>query len=203
MARRVKQAEGIYGRKAREAAHLLFFKHHRLPGVRGWELRQELGPDWLEVLEVLDNQIKAIDLQVTRVFDEPDVYLEPTSAQLADARFYITLRGGVEQKAAKTIGWRIDDIAGLAVAVAYLISKQGKVPRGDVEKVLTEKLPGWKVKFNVDHYIEEGYLGSDERGVLFLDWRSRAEIDQKQLIDLILGFGKRAGDATKTKTKED
>ena len=191
MARRLKRAERAYARKARQAVHILFFKHHRLPGVRGWELRQELGPEWIEVLEVLDSQLKPLDLKVTRVFDDPDLYAEPTRTQLADARYYITLRGRVDQKAAKTIGWRIDDIAGLAVAVAYLISKQGRASRGDVEKALAEKLPGWRVRMNIDRYINEGYLGED-KGILYLDWRSRAEIDQKQLVDLVLGFGGRS-----------
>ena len=45
---------------------LLFFKHHRLAGVRGWELRKELGSDWRNVLDVLDKQIKPLDLRVTR-----------------------------------------------------------------------------------------------------------------------------------------
>lgn len=189
MARRLKRAEKAYSRKVKQAVQLLFFKHHRLPGVRGWELRQDLGPEWIEVIDVLDSQLKPLDLQVTRVFDDPELYAEPTRAQLADARYYITLRSTVAQKTAKTIGWRIDDIAGLAVAVAYLISKQGKAPRRDVERVLEEKLPGWRAKMNVDRYIEEGYLGEDEM-VLFLDWRSRAEIDQKKLVDLILSFSR-------------
>ena len=192
MARRVRRAERAYSRKVKDAVHLLFFKHHRLPGVRGWELRQELGPEWLDVVDVLDNQLKPLDLKVTRVLDDPDLIAEPTRAQLADARFYITMAGTVDQKTAKTIGWRIDDIAGLAVTVAYLISKQGKSPRVDVEKTLAEKLPGWRAKMNVDRYIEQGYLGEDDRGTLYLDWRSRAEIDQKQLVDLVLGFGRKS-----------
>ena len=97
----------------------------------------------------------------------------------------------IDQKAAKTIGWRVDDIAGLAVAIAYILSKQGKAPRTDVEKLLQEKLPGWRVKMSIDRYIQQGYLGEDEKGVLYMDWRSRAEVDQKQLIDLIVSFGKK------------
>ncbi|MEM3070921.1 MAG: hypothetical protein QW638_08525 [Candidatus Bathyarchaeia archaeon] len=190
MARRLKGAQEAYARKARDAARLLFFKHHTLPGVRGWELREELGPEWLEVLEVLDSQIKALDLQVTRVLEEPETTVEPTRKQLEEARYYITLRGEIDKKALKTIGWRIDDIAGLAVAVAYIISRQGKAPRNDVENILSEKLPGWKVKVNIDRYIQEGYLG-EEDGLLYLDWRSRAEIDQKKLLDLILAYGRK------------
>jgi hypothetical protein len=192
MARRVRRAERAYSRKVKDAVHLLFFKHHRLPGVRGWELRQELGPEWLDVIDVLDSQLKPLDLKVTRVLDDPDLIAEPTRAQLADARFYITMAGTVDQKTAKTIGWRIDDIAGLAVTVAFLISKQGKSPRVDVEKTLAEKLPGWRAKMNIDRYIEQGYLGEDDRGTLYLDWRSRAEIDQKQLVDLVLSYGRKS-----------
>lgn len=192
MEKKVKKTESAYSKKVKQAAHLLFFKHHRLPGVRGWELKQELGSDWLEVVEVLDNQLKNIDLQVSRVFDEPDIHFEPSREQLLDARFYIMMRGDVDQKTVKTIGWRIDDIAGLAVAVAYIISKQGKASRSEVEKVLMEKLPGWRVKANLDNYIDEGYLGQTENGLLYLDWRSRAEIDEKKLVDLILSFGKQA-----------
>ena len=190
MARRMRRSDTRYSRKVKDAVHLLFFKHHRLPGVRGWELRQELGAEWLDIIDVLDNQLKPLDLQVTRALDDPDI-IEPTRAQLADARFYITMRGSVDQKTAKTIGWRIDDIAGLAVTIAFLISRQGKTPRVDVERTLGEKLPGWRAKMNVDRYIDEGYLGEDESGNLYIDWRSRAEVDQKQLVDLVLAFGRK------------
>ena len=190
MAEKVNRAEKAYSRKVKEAVHLLFFTHHRLPGVRGWELRQELGTDWLQVIDVLDEQLKPLDLKVTRALDDPDI-LEPTSAQLTDARFYITMRGSVDQKTSKSIGWRIDDIAGLAVAIAYLISKQGKSPRTEVEKILSEKLPGWRTKLNIDRYIRQGYLGEDDRGTLFIGWRSRAEVDQNQLVDLVVGFGRK------------
>jgi hypothetical protein len=189
--KRLKRAERAYLRKVKDAVHILFFKHHRLPGVRGWELKQELGTEWLEVVDVLDKQLKNLDLRVTKVLDEPDLADEPTKSQLLDARFYITMAGTVDQKTAKTIGWRIDDIAGLAVTVAFLISKRGKSPRIDVEEALGEKLPGWRTKMNIDRYIDQGYLGEDERGNLYLDWRTRAEIDQKQLVDLILSFGSR------------
>lgn len=191
MAQRMKKT---YSTKIKDAVHLLFFQHHRLPGVRGWELRKELGSDWQNILEVLDKQIQPLDLKVTQVFDEPNV-IDPSNAQLSDARYYITMRGTVDQKTAKTIGWRIDDIAGLAVSVAYIISKQGKAPRRDIERVLEEKLPGWRVKLNLDKYIQEGYLGEDDQGIVYLDWRARAEIDQKKLVDLVVGFGRKQAEA--------
>jgi len=171
-------ARRTYGRRLKRAVHLLFFKHHRLPGVRGWELRRALGPEWLDILEVLDNRLKPLDLEVRRVY-------EPGEDRPEEARYYITLRGGVEQRTAKTMGWRIDDIAGLAVAVAYIATRGGKAPRGDVERALGEKLPGWRVRANLERYIDEGYL-SDEDGVLTLGWRGRAEIDIDRLLDRIM-----------------
>jgi hypothetical protein len=184
-------SEGRYSRKIKEAVHILFFKHHRLPGVRGWELKQELGSDWQNIIDVLNGMLRPFDLKVTTVFDDPEIYDKPTQAQLLDARYYITLRGTIDQKIAKTIGWRVDDIAGLAVTTAYIISQQGKSPRNEIEKILQEKLPGWRVKISLDKYIHEGYLGEDNQGYLYLDWRTRAEIDQKKLVDYILAYKER------------
>ena len=57
---------------------------------------------------------------------------------------------------------------------------------------------------SIDRYIQQGYLGEDEKGVLYMDWRSRAEVDQKQLVDLIVSFGKKTDTETpKPKTEED
>jgi hypothetical protein len=191
VARKIESANRSYSRKIKEAVQILFFRHHRLPGVRGWEIRQELGPDWQEIIRVLDEQLVPLDLKVTRIYDEPDIIEKPTQTQLQNARYYITMRSTLDQKIAKTIGWRVDDIAGLAVTVAYIISKQGKAPRIEVEKILQEKLPGWRVKINLDRYIEQGYLGEQDSGVLYLEWRSRAEIDQKKLIALIMAFNQK------------
>ena len=55
-----------------------------------------------------------------------------------------------------------------------------------MEKLLGEKLPGWKVGLNIDRYIRYGYLQQDEKDQLYLDWRTRAEVDEKALINLLL-----------------
>jgi len=39
----------------------------------------------------------------------------------------------------------------------------------------------------MNRYIRSGYLAEDENKQLYLDWRTRAEIDQKTLVDLLLG----------------
>ena len=185
--------KAYYARQIKRATHLLFYRHHRKPGVKGWELRRKLGSDYPRVLQVLDRHLEKLDLQVKTVFDGEKPSGKPTLEQLNKARFYITLRGELTPKETKMMGWRIDDIAGLATSICYIISKKGKAPREEVEELLREKLPGWRVSTNIERYIRSGYLAEDENKQLYLDWRTRAEIDQKALVDLLLG----------TESKED
>ena len=182
-----KKTRGVYASKMKRATHMLFYRRHQKPGVKGWELHKALGVDYPEVLDVLDDYLKSLDLQVKTVFEEEKTPAgKPSIEELDKARFYVTLRGELTPKESKMIGWRIDDLAGLAVAVSYIISKKGQAPRKDVEELLGEKLPGWKVGFNVDRYIRYGYLQQDENDRLYLDWRTRAEVDEKALVDLLL-----------------
>jgi len=180
--------KAIYARKLKRTAHLLFYRRHKKPGVKGWELRKRLGSDYPKVLGVLDSYLENLDLKVKTVFEEEPAVEKPTLEQLDRARFYIVLRGGLTPKETKMMGWRIDDIAGLITTIAYIISKKGKAPREEVEKLLRDKLPGWRVDINMNRYIKSGYLAEDENKQLFLDWRTRAEIDQKLLVDLLLGI---------------
>lgn len=178
--------KAAYASKVKRATHMLFYKRHKKPGVKGWELRKVLGSDYPKVLKIVDDHLKTLDLQVKTVFEEEKIIENPTLEQLDRARFFVTLRGELTPKEAKMIGWRIDDLAGLAIAIAYIISKKGKTPKKEVENLLRDKLPGWKVGPNIDRYIRYGYLTQDESEQLYLDWRTRAEVDEKALIDLLL-----------------
>jgi len=182
--------KAYYASKLKRATHLLFYKRHKKPGVKGWELRKALGSDYPKVLKLLADYLKMLDLQVKTVFEEERTVEKPTLEQLDKARFLITLRGEMTPKEAKMIGWRVDDLAGLAIAISYIISKRGKAPRKEVEDILRDKLPGWKVGLNVDRYIRYGYLTQDENEQLYLDWRTRAEVDQNALVDLVLSHEK-------------
>ena len=179
--------KALYARKVKRAVHMLFFRRHKKPGVKGWELRRSLGSDYPKVLSILDEHLKALDLQVKTVFEDEKTPENPTMEQLDRARFYITLRGELTLKEAKMVGWRIDDLAGLAITIAYILSKGGKAPRKEVEELLHEKLPGWRVGLNIDRYIRYGYLAQDGNEQLYLDWRTRAEVDLKALMALLLG----------------
>jgi hypothetical protein len=182
----VTRKKAYYASKLKRATHLLFYKRHKKPGVKGWELRKGIGPDYPKVLKILDDYLRTLDLQVKTVFEDETHVEKPTREQLDKARFIIELRGEITPKESKMIGWRIDDLAGLAIAIAYVVSKKGKCPRKEVEDLLRDKLPGWKVGINVDRYIRYGYLTQDESEQLYLDWRTRAEVDQNALVDLLL-----------------
>lgn len=179
--------KAYYARKIKRAAQLLLYKRHMKPGIKGWELKNKLGADYPKILKVLDNHLEKLDLQVKTVFEGEEPKEKPTLEELNKARFFITLRGGLPSKDARMMGWRIDDVAGLATAIAHLIANKGKAPRDEVEDLLRTKLPGWRVEMNLSRYIRSGYLAEDENNMLYLDWRTRAEVDEKALVNLLLG----------------
>jgi len=183
----VSKRKGVYASKMKRATHMLFYRRHQKPGVKGWELHKALGVDYPKVLKILNGYLKSLDLQVKTVFEGKKTPSDkPSLEELDKARFYVTLRGELTPKEAKMIGWRIDDLAGLAVTIAYVISKKGQAPRKEVKELLNEKLPSWKVGLNIDRYIRYGYLQQDDNEQLYLDWRTRAEVDEKALIDMLL-----------------
>jgi hypothetical protein len=199
-----KKKRGVYASKVKRATHMLFYRRHQKPGVKGWELHKALGVDYPKVLDVLDDYLKSLDLQVKTVFEEEKTPAEkPSIEELDKARFYITLRGELTPKESKMIGWRIDDLAGLAVAISYIISKKGQAPRKDVEELLGEKLPGWKVGLNIDRYVRYGYLQQDDNDQLYLDWRTRAEVDERTLINLLLNAETKKGDSEASDASEE
>ena len=172
-------------RRLKKAAQVLFFRRHRAPGVKGWELKKALGDDYLEVLGVLDSVLDRLGMEVKRISEEGEERGEgggEGEEQAARDRFMIVLKEPVIEKAS---GERIDDVAMLAATLAYIISKQGKAPRKAVEEFLGDKFPKQRVFFALDRYIRQGYLGEDEN-VLYIGWRTRAEVDRKSLVDLIL-----------------
>ena len=172
-----------YERKVRKAAAILLYRRHRKPGVKGWELRRELGSDFKKVLEVLDKYLEPLGLRVNAVLE--DSSRVPTGREALRARYFITVRDEMTLGAAKTCGWRIDDLAGLAICLAYISSRGGSAPQSELEKLLEEKLPGWRARMNLRRFVRAGYL-REEGGRLMLGWRAKAEVDLSRLVDAIL-----------------
>jgi hypothetical protein len=193
--------KGVYGGKVKKATQMLFYKRHQKPGVKGWELHKAIGSDYPKVLNLLEDYLKPLDLQLKTVFEEEKTPEKPTIEELDKARFFIGLSNGSVTKD-KLMGWRIDDLAGLAITISFIISKKGQTARKDVEKLLGEKMPNWKIGLNLDRYIRYGYLMQDEKGQLFLDWRTRAEVDQKALINMLLNVEKQTEEAAEPEEQE-
>jgi len=163
--------------KLARAAQLLFFKHHAQPGARGWELRRALGRDYERILQVLEEEVNKLGLTIKRVSEgDPD-----------SDRYFLTLKGHPTLTEARTFGWRIDDLAMLTVALAHLLAKGGKAPSREVESILEEKFPKFRVEPTLERFIRMGYLSEDEQGTLYVGWRTRAEVDQRALLTLLLG----------------
>ncbi len=174
-----------YVRKVKRAAKILLYRRHRQPGVKGWELRRALGKDYVNIVDLLSQQLSSVGLQVSRVYEDAVDPKNPTPEQLERARFYVTVKDPLTASDLVMSGWRVDDVAALVVTVSYIVSKQGKASRTDVEQILREKFPKWRVERNLNRFIRRGYI-SESDDVLFLNWRARAEIDQKMLIRLVI-----------------
>jgi len=194
--------KGVYSGKVKKATQMLFYKRHQKPGIKGWELHKAMGSDYPKVLDLLEDYLKPMDLQVKVVFEEEKTPEKPTIEELDKARFFVTLSNGSLTKD-KMMGWRIDDLAGLAITISCIISKKGQAARKDVEKLLGEKMPNWKIGLNLDRYIRYGYLMQDDKGLLYLDWRTRAEVDQKALINMLLNTEKQQEEAAEPIPKQN
>ncbi|HUV79356.1 MAG TPA: hypothetical protein VMW40_00790 [Candidatus Bathyarchaeia archaeon] len=170
-------------RKVKKAAQLLFFRRHRIPGVKGWELKKGLGEDYVEVIAVLNSVLDKLGMEVKRISDAGGEKEEGEGEKKAERdRFMIVLKSPVIEKAS---GERIDNVAMLSATLAYIISKQGKAQRKAVEDFLSGKFPKQRIYFALDRYIKQGYVGEDDKA-LYIGWRTRAEVDRKSLLDLIL-----------------
>lgn len=162
--------------RIKRAAQLLLFKHHRQPGAKSWELKKAVGKKYPEIVKMLDQELGKIGLTVKEVKEGEET---PT-------RYYATMKGH-PQLSDRTFGWRIDDMASLVMILSYIQSKRGKAPREEVEDILREKLPKWRVDYNLNRFIKQGYISEDDENILYIDWRTRAEIDQKELLGQLLG----------------
>jgi hypothetical protein len=185
--------ERFYGDKLKHAIHLLLFKRGKMPGAKEWEVKARLGKNYQEIVKQLDALLAEFDLQVKRV-EPPRIKSESPSPAPAlddadDARYLVTLRGTLTPKEARLSGWRIDNLAALTIAIAYIVTKQGKAPRDDVEKLLAQKIGRWKTLTLLDAFVRNGYLREDEPGSVSLGWRTLSEVNMRDLMTLLAESG--------------
>lgn len=170
--------------KVRDAAHLLLFKRGRMPGAKDWELRARIGDKYEDVLNQLNEILTGLDLEVKKISEPTELSSRETLT--SGARYLARLKQGLTLREARMCGWRIDNLAGLCMALTYIVSKQGKAPRKDVESILGRKFGRWRALSLIDAFIRNGYLGENEEGLLHLDWRTKAEVDLKALMSNVI-----------------
>lgn len=168
-------------KKLSTAVAMLLFTSHRLPGVRGYELRRKLGKKYLKVVESLNHRLEPLGLRVKILF-ETSVEKEPTEEDYDRARYFITLAEPLSLSEVVAAGWRVDELAVLSGALGYLFSRGGKAPKKEVLELLESKLPKWRVESAVEKFVRRGYLVDVGDGILSVGWRAVAEVDQKQFL---------------------
>lgn len=178
------QTKSFYSDKLKRAVHLLLFRRGKIPGAREWEFKEKVGKNYEQVLAQLNELLSELDLEIKKVTEprSEEMTTEGGRASLEEARYFVALKGTLGVKEAKMIGWRIDNLAALSASVAYLVSKQGKVAREDLEKLLAQKFGRWKAITLVDIFLRTGYLEEDDAGTMSLGWRTRSEIDLRALM---------------------
>ena len=170
--------EEVPREKIKRAARILLFRKHLKPGVRGWELRKALGRNYLKIINLLKSELERIGLTVK-------VYFEGEEKDYSKAMFYVVLKDHPSFVETRAFGMRIDDLAALAASIVYILSRGGKAPSKEVEKMLERKILRVRVPYLVDRFIKMGYLNEDDKGMLYLGWRTLVEVDRETLTSLI------------------
>ncbi|MCL7383545.1 MAG: hypothetical protein LZ173_05890 [Thaumarchaeota archaeon] len=190
-------SEERISRKLMIAATMLFFKSHRSPGVRGWELKNRLGKNYMKVLELLNHKLNELGLQIKTVFEDD------SSQDLDRARFYITLTHPLTMSDLVTSDYRIDEVAALAITLSIIFSRGGKTALRDVLEVLETKFPKWKAEAYIEKAIRRGYINKTEEDILTIGWRTRVELDQRELLKAILEAQPQQEKKTEIENQED
>lgn len=187
-AEKAKEAEKVR-KKIAMAATMLLFSSHRLPGVRGWELRKKLGRNYMKIIEMLNSKISSLGLQVKIVFEGEGDRQKPGEEDLDRARFYVTLSNILSLTDSLSAGWRIDELAALSAIISNIASRGGKAPLKEVLEVLQTKFPKWKSEASIERFIRRGYINKTEDDILFVGWRTRAEVDVSKVLQEIVKIG--------------
>lgn len=160
-------------------AYLLFFKRHRYPGVKDWELEKYLGRNYEFIVDEFNKYISGMGLTVKRVELEEDG--RKVKYYVVQPIYPLSL---VE---AKSFGWRIDDMAILSVCISYIVAGDGKAERREVVNILKEKIPEWRINRVIDRFIKLGYLVEDG-DFLRIGLRTYLEVDIQSLISMVIGY---------------
>lgn len=174
--------------KIKRAAHILMLRSHSKPGVKGWELRRALGDDYIRVIELLDKELSDIGLKVAIKTEKGE---EPSSKDgYDDSFFFVTFKSPPDWPEIRGSGWRIDELAALAVVISLIAGRGGKARYEEILDTLTKKIPERRARALITRFIKQGYISGEEE--LELGWRTLVEIDVKGLLKAIIGSSKQS-----------
>ncbi|MEM0482387.1 MAG: hypothetical protein QXM16_05835 [Nitrososphaerota archaeon] len=168
---------GKLEKKMAQAVALILASGHRLPGVRGWELRRRLGKNFPKIINSLDSRLKQIGLRV-KIVPDPEAGPE----DLDRARFYIVLSDPLILSDVQTLGYSLDELAILSATLAYLLAKNGSSPEKELVEMLETKYPKWRVEAALERLARRGYLNRTEEGLVSIGWRTLVEVDKQELL---------------------
>ena len=173
--------------KLRKAAQLIFFKSHRIPGVKGWELKRSIGSGYPRIIKLLRSQIESLGLSIKVVGEDgTELSLDDGEERLSSARFLMSISDPLRLTDVKTSGWSIDELAGLTMCLATISSRGGKANRKELQDLLAQKFPRWKIRNYLSRYIRWGYL-EEKEDLIIMGWRTNAEVDLKQMLRYVFG----------------
>lgn len=158
-------------------SRLLFFRRHRYPGVKDWELEKYLGRRYMDVIEEFNKYIEPLGLEV--------VWKDIEMGDRRWRHFYVRPRFESIPIDIKAHGWSIEDMATLSVALSMIIAGGGKALRRDIEEILSRKISKYKVVRSLGRLIRANYL-VEEGEHIKIGLRSILEIDMDKLSTLII-----------------
>jgi hypothetical protein len=164
-------------KKLSVAVSLMVASGHRLPGVRGWELRRRLGKNYPKLIESLHSKLKEVGLQVKIIHDQ-----EAEVGDLDRARFYIVLSDPLNISDIPTLGYSLDELAVLSATLAYLFTKNEKANYKEVVEMLETKYQKWRVESILERLSRKGYLVKNDDGTISIGWRTKVEVDKQELL---------------------
>ncbi|MCS7094313.1 MAG: MAGE domain-containing protein [Thaumarchaeota archaeon] len=169
---------GKLERKVALAAAMILTSGHRQPGVRGWELRRRLGKNYEKVLEALDSRLRRVGLKIKSVQEEGSDDPDRT-------RYYVVISEPLALYDLGTMGYSMDEVAILAVTLAFLFTNNDRAPYKQVVELLESKYPKWRVESVLERLTRRGYLMRTEDDSLVVGWRSKVEVDRQELLRAI------------------
>ncbi len=184
------------------ATSMLLFSSHKLPGVRGWELRRRLGKNYLKIIDALNNRLNSIGLRVKIVFDQLSSD-SPARDDFDKARFFVTLSEPLSVADIVAAGWNIEDVAILAAVFSYIFTKGGKASEKELVELLEIKFPRQRVEAVIERFTKKGYLTKFEDDMIKVGWRTLAEVDEKELLKAITEIASPQQNQRRDNTKEE